>query len=324
MSELIAFIESIASKQWSPQTWELNSGVLTQEITPGVLKFIPHENSEEQLALSSGIHGNETAPIEITWALIEKIKANKLSPKLEVLFIFGHAPAMLAHKRFIDFNLNRLFSGNYKKHRDACEAERAQELESVMTDFFTKPKRWHLDLHTAIRGSHHERFAVRPLYPKDFPVKEAELNICASMGVEAILKTNVPATTFSGFSATYLDALSFTVELGKVMPFGKNDLTRFSMAKETLEHILEQGTCTIKTTREIPVVYNVVKELINDHQNYEFYLSDDYLNFTPLTAGQEIEKNQNGILRAKKGQCIVFPNPKVPIGQRTGLLVSTE
>ncbi len=321
MNDLIEFIKDIESNQWRPESQTLSTGVLTQEETPGVLKFTPNNPSHEQLAISVGIHGNETAPIEITWEVLCQIKEEKLFPKLEILFIFGHTKAMLEHKRFLDFNLNRLFNGNFTHHQSACEAPRANELEKVMHNFFTCEKRWHLDLHTAIRGSHHERFTVRPYYPSDIPVSETELNLCASMGVEAILKTSTPSTTFSGFSAQKLGALSFTVELGKVRKFGENDLTRFQMAKDTLINILDQGTCDIKTDRAQPKVYNVIKELINDHEGYEFYLSEDYLNFTPLEEGKIIEKNLEGSLRAKNGQSVVFPNPHVPIGQRTGLLV---
>jgi len=322
MSDLITFIESITTNKWPTQCWNLDAGTLSQESTPGVLKFTPKKSSDEQLAISVGIHGNETAPVEIIWDILKQIKSNQISPELEVLFIFGHAQAMLAHKRFIDFNLNRLFNGNFKNHQNTREAARACELEKVMSNFFNKPKRWHLDLHTAIRGSHHERFAVRPLYPKDLPIEEAELNICASMGVEAILKTNAPATTFSGYSAMNLNALSFTIELGKVMPFGENNHAHFSMARATLINILNHGNCDIQTQKRKPLIYNVVKELINDHTDYEFYPSEDYLNFTPLKIGQAIERNRDGLLKAKKGQSIVFPNGEVPIGQRTGLLVS--
>lgn len=323
MNDLIDFIKTIELNQWSPQSWDLSTGHLTQELTPGVLKFTPKEKASEQLVISVGIHGNETAPIEIIWEILKQIKKDKLQPKVEVLIIFGHPKAMLEHKRFIDFNLNRLFSENFSHHQDACEASRAKELEEVMMNFFTTSNRWHLDLHTAIRGSHHERFAVRPFYPTGRSLSQEELNLCASMGVEAILKTASAATTFAGFSAAKLDALSFTVELGKVRRFGENDLSRFQMAKETLINVLEKEVSAIQTDRPLPKVYDVKKELINDHEGYEFYLSNDYLNFSPLQEGSLIEKNKEGTLRASLGQSVVFPNPNVPIGQRTGLLVET-
>ncbi len=321
MNDLINFIQSIDANQWSPQTLNLTAGLLTQEKTPGVLKFTPHKKTDEQLVVSVGIHGNETAPIEITWDILQQIKREEINPKLEVLFIFGHTKAMLEHKRFLDFNLNRLFSGNFANHQGACEAPRAQALEEVVRQFFSGPKRWHLDLHTAIRGSHHERFAVRPYYSEDSMVTENELNLCASMGVEAILKSTSPATTFAGFSAGKLSAQSFTVELGQVKRFGENDLSRFQMAKETIKKILSTGSCNISSDRPLPLIYNVTKELINDSEEYEFYLAEDYLNFNPLEEGQLIERNSSGELKAKAGQSVVFPNPKVPIGQRTGLLV---
>ena len=327
MQDLINFIEQIENEQWEQKSWDLDAGKLSQLLTPGVLHFLPKKNaSSQKLALSSGIHGNETAPIEILWDILESIKSQNLMPNIEVLFIFGHTKAMLEHKRFIDFNLNRLFSDNYKNYPDALESKRAQELESVMYKFFEAPsfEHWHLDLHTAIRGSHHERFAVRPYYQDKRAVSQNELNLCGALGTQAILKTVSPATTFAGFSATKLNAQSFTVELGKVAPFGKNDLQKFEMAKKTLKKILIQGNLHLDKTSDTPIIYDVKKELINDHDNYEFFIDGNYLNFSPLAEGQAIERNENGILYAHNGQSIVFPNPHVPRGQRTGLLVQAQ
>jgi len=327
MQDLINFIEHIENNEWEQKSLDLNSGRLTQLETPGALHFLPKENvSSQKLALSCGVHGNETAPIEILWDILESIKSHNLMPNIEVLFLFGHTKAMLEHKRFIDFNLNRLFSENYKNYPDAQESKRAHELESVMYTFFDAPsfEHWHLDLHTAIRGSHHERFAVRPYYQDNRAVSQNELNLCSALGVQAILKTVSAATTFAGFSATKINAQSFTVELGKVAPFGKNDLQKFESAKKTLIKILAQGSLHLTESTDAPIVYDVKKELINDHDNYEFFIGSDYLNFSPLEEGQEIERNEKGILCAQKGQSIVFPNPHVPIGQRTGLLVQAQ
>ena len=329
MDDLISFIETINKEKWKSEEVSLETGKLLYKNTPGVIEYIPHHSDSALImAISVGIHGNETAPIEIVWDIIQKIKSQRILPKIRILFIFGHPQAMLAGKRFLGFNLNRLFSGNHKNFKEYLESERAQEIEEGLTRFFSEANesssRWHLDLHTAIRGSHHQRFAVRPYYGRDLDVDQTELQICAAMGVEAILKTISPATTFAGFSATHLKAKSFTVELGSVAPFGKNDLSCFAMAKNTIIHILKTGLIHELPQETKPLVYDVKKELINDHDDYEFYIADDYLNFTPLTQGQAIEKNKEGILEAKKNQSIVFPNPHVPQGQRTGLLVQPQ
>ncbi len=324
--KLHAFIEKVATRDWSESQEVYPWGKVLFHKTPGVIEIIPHSSIQEKIAISVGVHGNETAPIEIAWEIIQLIQKGEISPCVNTLILFAHAPSMLAAKRFIDFNLNRLFNGNHKKYPEAMESPRAQELEVALLEFFNDPTRsmWHLDLHTAIRGSHHERFVVRPYYKDNRPISEEELQVCASMGVEAILKTRKPATTYSGFSAESIGANSFTVELGKVELFGENDLSRFEMTKSTLIKILENGVQTLKSSHPVPIIYDVTKELINDHDKYKFFIAEDYLNFTPLQEGEVIEQNKEGLLKAKEGQSIVFPNPNVPQGQRTGLLVEPQ
>ena len=329
MTALSQFIQDINNDLWSPKKESLNHGTLFFTETPGVLTYQPETPlNQKKLAISCGIHGNETAPIEITWDILEKIRKNEIVPQMHSLFIFGHIPAMLEAKRFIDFNLNRLFSENYTKFPEARESARAKELEKEMYAFFGRPLKrdtpndlyYHLDLHTAIRGSHHERFAVRPFFGENRIVTEEEYNLCASMGVEGILQITAPSSTFAGFSAEKLGATSFTVELGKVMPFGENDLSRFQMTHDTLVSFLTEAEVP-KLSAETPLYYQVKKELIRDSEEYEFFIAHDYLNFSPLEVGQEIERNGDGILKAGENESIVFPNPNVPVGQRTGLLV---
>ncbi|MEW5286825.1 succinylglutamate desuccinylase/aspartoacylase family protein, partial [Klebsiella michiganensis] len=39
----------------------------------GILQLIPHEPCDRSLVLSSGLHGNETAPVEITDLLLRQL-----------------------------------------------------------------------------------------------------------------------------------------------------------------------------------------------------------------------------------------------------------
>ncbi len=54
------------------------------------------------LLISSGIHGNETAPIELAAQLLQEILAGQLLPKARVLFAFGNPEAMRRNERYLD------------------------------------------------------------------------------------------------------------------------------------------------------------------------------------------------------------------------------
>ncbi len=61
------------------------------------------------MVLSVGIHGNETAPIELLGASLARLEAGLLRLGSPVLVILGNLEAIRAGTRFVNTNLNRLF-----------------------------------------------------------------------------------------------------------------------------------------------------------------------------------------------------------------------
>ena len=298
------------------------SSDIIEEWGHGILKI--NSNREfSPIILSCGVHGNETAPIEILNDILKSLISGELTPKRDLLLIFGHIEAMKIHKRFIDFNMNRLFDGTWKNYPEAMESPRAQELEKAVDRFLkldATRQAWHLDLHTAIRPSHYQRFAVFPKQENSTPL-EKELHLLGNFGIDAILLANGKASTFSAHSNSHYNCLSYTLELGKVYPFGQNPHEKFQRAKEGLIHFI-QSDDVIKSSDQEPLLFRVVKELIKDHEEYNLNLADDYANFTPIQEGHALENlkdNQKFILSEE--MAVVFPNNEVPVGQRTGLLV---
>lgn len=296
------------------------------QVAPGVLEFHPllKEDHKSPLILSCGIHGNETAPIEMVDDLLKEIIKGELLLKRPLQLIFGHLNAIPKQKRFLDFNLNRLFCGHHQGHPDAQESVRAAQLEKVVEDFALKyGEGLHLDLHTAIRPSHLKRFAVYPTMDNNKPEND-ELILLKAMGIEGILLSGGKASTFSAYSHRELNFSSFTLELGKVEPFGQNNRLDFQETYNTLRNLI-QNTSPKEIEREVSSkslkIFEVVHELIRENEAYEFHIAEDYANFTPLDEGEPLETTSQGILKAKARQAIVFPNSQVKIGQRSGLLV---
>ncbi|NMV06373.1 succinylglutamate desuccinylase, partial [Vibrio parahaemolyticus] len=131
----------------------------------GVLEVIPANYTQDtkNIIISCGVHGDETAPMELVDSIIQDIESGFQTVDTRCLFIIAHPESTLAHTRFLEENLNRLF--DEKEHKQTKELVIADTLKLLVRDFYqdTDPTtRWHLDLHCAIRGSKHYTFAVSP------------------------------------------------------------------------------------------------------------------------------------------------------------------
>lgn len=176
------------------------------EVTP-----IGARDNGVDLLLSAGIHGNETAPIELLERLIRKVAAGTLKPAARVLFLFGNPEAIRRGERYVEQDMNRLFNGRHEEG-SGNEAFRAAELERLAQVFFSKTERVHLhyDLHTAIRGSKIEQFALYP-WAEGRQHSRSELARLRDAGIEAVLLQNKPGITFSAYTYGQLGAEAFTL-----------------------------------------------------------------------------------------------------------------
>ncbi|MFL1405720.1 succinylglutamate desuccinylase [Marinobacter sp. M1N3S26] len=291
----------------------------------GLLQFEPSQplNGAPALLLSAGVHGNETAPIELLNRLVDNITNGVVRPRIPLLFMLGNPPAMVAAQRFVEHNLNRLFRGAWKGYPDGGETRRAAQLETTCQAFRDRhpgPLR-HYDLHTAIRPSRREKFALYP-FVEGRQVPDDELDFLAAADIGTLLLQHQPATTFSAFSAETLGAESFTLELGKVHPFGHNDLGRLTALNKALMALMEQRSLPDLDHRRSPAVFRVVHEILNTGEHFRFHIADDVANFTEYPTGTVIWEDDTTEYRVgPEPEAIIFPNPKVPVGHRVGLMV---
>lgn len=305
---------------------------LVSVLDTGVISFEPVEqSSNSDVVLSCAVHGNETAPIEICQQLIEEIIKGQIQIKQRVLFLFGNPEAINLGERFVEENLNRLFSGAHSDGEGLCNRERirALALEDFVRDFFDQGAcisgdrtRYHYDLHTAIRGSKNDKFAVYP-YLHDKPRCKQQLQFLLRCGINTILLSHSPTTTFSYFSSNEFNAHAFTVELGKVMPFGENDMSNFADCKKALTALLCDDDLALGQYQESDFnVFEIYKIINKETPNFELHFADDALNFTDFAMDYVIASDGDVEYKiSEPGEAIIFPNANVAIGQRALLTV---
>lgn len=311
--------------------FQLSNGTDCQIWDTGIICFTPKTYGHNDIVLSCGVHGNETAPIEICAALVQDILQVKLQLSERVLFLFGNPPAMNAGKRELLDNMNRFFSGAHglTDNPDTAasfEKRRCARLEQYVSRFYQAVpagrERCLYDLHTAIRGSQFEKFAVYPfLHGK--PWSEAQFSLLAACDIHCFLLMQTPATTFSYYAAQTHGAHAFTLELGKARPLGQNDMSRFSAVAETLRALISGDDIPTKPFVETDFhLFEVYRAINKQTEAFELCFATSIENFTQLPLGTLLAKDGDIEYRVEQpGEAIIFPNASVALGQRAMLMV---
>lgn len=301
-------------------------GVRLRWLAEGALEVRPPEARDNgmDVLLSAGIHGNETAPIELLDRLIHAIARGEIKPRARILFLFGNPGAMRTGARFVEEDLNRLFNGRHESS-SGPEALRACELEHLAETFFNAPERTrlHFDLHTAIRGSKIEQFALYP-FKEGRKHSRDQLARLRAAGMEAVLLQNKPSIVFSAYTYDQLGAEAFTLELGKARPFGHNDGVNVERLELRLQQIIEGTEPPLEgASLDGLQIFSVAREVIKHSDAFLLHLPPEIENFSELPKGYLLAQDTPKIrwVIEEEGARIIFPNPKVKNGLRAGIII---
>jgi len=313
-----------------------DGAVRWQWLGDGLLAFEPaardavgdaDASARASVLVSAGVHGDETAPIELLSMLVHDLAAGTLRLACRLLVVLGNVPAMRAGERYLDDDLNRLFSGRHTQVPTSREAPRAAQLEAAAAAFFAAAPaggaRWHVDMHTAIRASVFEQFALLP--HTGTPPTRAMVEWLGEARIAAVLLHTAKGNTYSHFTAEQCGALACTLELGKVRPFGQNDLSRFAPTDRAVRKLVSGAPRDVDARSgrpPLPRVFTVIDQITKQSDALELFVAADVANFTAFARGTVLAQDGDYRYTVKHDEeRIVFPNPSVKPGLRAGLLV---
>lgn len=306
-------------------------GARVERLAPAVWAIEPEAPAARPLVVSAGIHGDETAPVELVCAIADAVAAGALAPRAPFLLALGNLAALRAAKRYLDDDLNRLFGGRHAGRSGSREAPRAAALEGALAVFCARhPGALHLDLHSAIRASLYRCFAIHPL-DDAAPLGAGSLRLLAACGVDALVRTGAGSPTFTAHSARAHGCEAYTLELGRVRALGAGAGGALARQRED-PGLAAADACLRALLAGLPppaggpplVVFRVRRELVKRSEAFRLAVPADAPNFTPLAPGAEIARDGEAVWRAEPGERIVFPNPDVAPGLRAGVLVVEE
>lgn len=273
------------------------------------------------VVLSCGIHGDETGPIHLIQTIHQLLVTGHLQTQRPLLLIYGNPNAIRDNKRYVDFNLNRLFGPTF---HTGAETLRAGDLMSACSRFQRQVGHvaCHLDLHSTIKPSLIERFALRPINNRCSSIQWGTHLVNAGFG--GLVQQSHRTQTFAQFTCDSLGCDSFTLECGS---HSQPDITQFEALKNWILTLLADPSFlnqqASRTTANSTFKHFVVKEdIIKTTSQFKFLIDERTPNFTLLPIGTDVYEDKNGILKTSEARYTLFLNNKVEIGQRAGLLLS--
>ena len=285
-------------------------------VDQGALLIEPHSSSGlGAVIISVGVHGDETVPIRLLDQWLSEVSQGTLQVRRPLLILLGNPEAVIAGRRFVEHNMNRLFSAASEKH-SAKECQRAVVLMDVVRDFVARhPNGLHFDMHSTIKPSDQDRFAVVPVDCEAMDLSELHAWF-RHFSVDAWVQNISPASAFSSFTAR-LGYRSATLELGQVSA-PDEPIDRFLPLLDELDR-LATGPA-MDADHEI-IGFQVIDEIIRPEGEFEVCLQG-FVNFREWHQGTLIARSREREWRVQKdGDALLFLNADVPPGHRVALII---
>ncbi len=285
------------------------------------MTLVPHRSYTQSVVISAGIHGNETAPIEILNQLVTDLLAGQLPLSVRLLVLLGNPPAIRKGKRYLSNDINRMFGGRYQHYTPSDETRRASTLEQRVMAFSRQVTHQSVCIMITHRNSGVLSSSLWFVTLPADPLFRCYVSLVAGHRTGCFGYAHLRRREFAHFSSERCQAASCTLELGKALPFGENQLSQFSAITQGLRSLVSDSALPARKTENMKY-YRVVKSLLRQHPDFKLRVAEDTVNFTRFAQGTLLTEQPNDNYRVEHPyEWILFPNPHVALGLRAGMML---
>ncbi len=269
------------------------------------------------VVIMGAVHGNERIGVDIIEALKKLLE--KVEIFGEIYLIIANPKAYEKNLRFIDCDLNRLFSNNFeqikkkKKKELMIEEKRAIEIAPILSkaDYL-------LDIHSTIKKS------IPFVYVEN---SKSHLKLAKVFRAKYIISSldSCQAKSLHSSADNFVDkhnGLGITYETGwqkdyAVFPhvLKKTKIFLKSVASSFLDFPVED-----KKEKDHSEQIFIYKEIIPQKENFTF--SMDYQNFDFLKKGEILAREGEDKIIIEKDSYIIFPKINIHLGKTACYLAS--
>lgn len=272
------------------------------------------QNGGPTIICVGGIHGNEPAGIYALERVFDTIRMNNINLNGELFGIAGNLTALSYRERFIDLDLNRMWTislikEDYSGSKTCIEIKEQQELLSELENIFDRAsgKLYFLDLHTSGAEGHpfacvgdnlrNRDFAMQFPLPIVLGLEEqidgALLEYVNNLGVVTM---GVEGGQHKSEKAIYFIESVIWIALKTAGMISNNIYEKYSgKYRELREYSLG-----IPKVLEVRYRHNVDKR-------DEFYMNEGYTNFQKVKKDDVLAIDKNQKILAKENGSIILP-----------------
>lgn len=293
----------------------------------GCIAIFPNSpTSRDALIISVGIHGDETAPVEMAYKLMSEIY-DGLKISIPIMISVGNLEALKFGTRAVDVDLNRCFEGNGSE--DLLEHKRASLIIDSINSFTKDLENIGARL-TSVLDLHSY---VYPNCFKQYQDEKTQFAICVkqqaySQKHEMIIKdcrinkvitdVSLKGTLVSYIATTFPDALAMVFELGHAKKFGENNPLDLKNIYDYLKALICNESIvksSLLKQQEIEI-YKFCDPLIKTCDSFRFNENICLRNFTKYAEGTIIAYENDEIVYKipSDNYTVLFPWPSRPVG----------
>lgn len=279
------------------------------------VKILKGKENGPVVTICGCIHGDEKIGLSILNWLIDTIHTQKL--KGELRLIFGNPEAYDNNTRFIDTDLNRLFTPQSLDHihkKNETQRNNEEKRAAYISQFFEDTD-YLLDIHATGKPTK---------YPFAFCASsDAHLEIARVFNVDYIIVEEINTNMSDGPTDTYVDSkggLGITIEAGWL---GDKNLEH-NLQNDVMAYLNEIGIYPydMPTHQKAPKTLSIFHEIIAHSDNFEFLSS--FENFHMFQRDDIIAHDKDISVKAPQDCFLIFPKRVIKAGKEAGYLARIE